>query len=244
VHLKGYACSAALVALAAAAIPVRTLPAQQAARDSTVLDSIASAPAAGDSLAAPRAPLSMRLRKDTLFLERSPVFGDFGRFGGAREASGAVARRRTDALQSAAALRQSALWGTTLREAFAPRVLPDSGVERQLAAQPPELQPPGIVPPSPLLTDTVPSTARRDSLPDAMRAAGDLLGQYADLGLQFYSPSSWIVRRRLISKFLKPFGVFTFTSSPSSFPSIAWPMGETVEILPCSGSLSSEVTSL
>jgi hypothetical protein len=170
------------VALAAAAIPARTLSAQQPARDTTATprDSLAAATAAGDSLLP--LPLSMRLRKDTLFLRRPSVFGDFGRFGGAREAPEEVARRRTEALQSSAALRRSALWGTTLRDALAPLALPDSGAERQLAEQAP--QAPGLAIPSPLLGDTATRRAARDSLPDAMRAATDLLGQYADLGLQ------------------------------------------------------------
>jgi hypothetical protein len=184
VRLKGYACSAALVALAAAAIPMRALTAQQVGRDSSVRDSVTVPPAAGDTLARPPVPLSMRLRKDTLFLARPPVFGDFGRFGSAREATEDMAQRRSDALQNAHALRRSALWGTTLRDAFAPVALPDSGAARQLAEQPPELQAPGIVPPSPLLTDTTAQVAARDSLPEAMRVASDLLGQYADLGLQ------------------------------------------------------------
>jgi hypothetical protein len=115
VRLKGYACSAALVALAAAAIPMRALTAQQVGRDSTVRDSVTVQRAAGDTLARPPVPLSMRLRKDTLFLARPPVFGDFGRLGGAREATEAMARRRTDALQNAHALRQSALWSASVR---------------------------------------------------------------------------------------------------------------------------------
>ena len=190
-RLSGYACSAALLALAAAAVPLRTTSAQQptrdstardsTARDSTGRDSVVFTPPAGDTLFL--APLTMRLREDTLFLERPSAFGDFGRFGGAREADGEVARRRTAALQSSTALRRSALWGTTLRDALSPRALPDSGAERQLADQPPPIQPPTIENPSPLLGDTTTRVAR-DSTPDPLGAAGDLLGQYADLGLQ------------------------------------------------------------
>ena len=125
----------------------------------------------------------MRLRDDTLLLARPSVFGDFGRFGGAREASGEVARRRTARLQNSSALRRAALWGTTLRDALSPLALPDSGAERQLAEQPPPLQPPTIENPSPLLADTTTRVAQ-DTTSNPLGGAGDLLGQYADLGLQ------------------------------------------------------------
>lgn len=189
-----FACSATLIALAAAAIPMRSTSAQLPGRDSTVRDTTfrdtVVARVAGDSLPT---PLTMRLRQDSLFLRRPPIFGDFGRFG-PREAGEELANRRAEALRNASALRQAALWGTTLRQALSPSALPDSGAERRLAEQPPPppLQPPSIQNPSPVVADTAAIAAAdtldplaRDTIPEALRVlGGDLLGQYADLGLQ------------------------------------------------------------
>lgn len=175
------AFSVALVALTAAALPFRSASAQQPVRDSTAVDSLVVPVVTGSVLTL--APLTMRLRTDTLFLERHSAFRDLGRLGVAREEVDAMAERRTSALQSSTSLRRSALWGTTLRDAMSPRALPDSGMERQLAQEPPPQQPSSAQ--YPLLVDSsAVAAAARDSAPDVADAAADLLGQYADLGLQ------------------------------------------------------------
>ena len=78
----------------------------------------------------------------------------------------------------------------------------------------------------------------RRAQPGRVRALGQIRRDHA------CAPSSSCrVTSFTISNRRDPFGVDTFTSSPSSLFTSARPMGEAVEIIPCSGSASSGITS-
>jgi hypothetical protein len=192
-----------LFGLAAAAMYPSSALAQQTTRDTTqsrqAADSSAADSAAVDSAALTRSvadtvspfSLEMHFRRDSLRLATPASFGDFGRFSDRREATEAVADRRTAALLAMAELQRAAMWGATIQSAFAPEVapvLPDSGPVRDLAGLPPpadSLRPPGAATQPDSLSAVLSAQAPpSDSLPDALKEAGGLLGQYADLGLQ------------------------------------------------------------
>jgi hypothetical protein len=203
VRLFGLGNLSVLFGLAAAAMYPSSALAQQTTRDTTqsrqAADSSAADSAAVDSAALTRSvadtvspfSLEMHFRRDSLRLATPASFGDFGRFSDRREATEAVADRRTAALLAMAELQRAAMWGATIQSAFAPEVapvLPDSGPVRDLAGLPPpadSLRPPGAATQPDSLSAVLSAQAPpSDSLPDALKEAGGLLGQYADLGLQ------------------------------------------------------------
>ena len=117
--------------------------------------------------------MRLRLRSDTLILERPAPFLPFGMLSEGRRSTETFADAQAAALMQQAAAQRSALWGQTIGSAFGAAAIPDStGAAGNLPAAPPRIAPELLA-------------QRGDS---ARRPAGSgLLEQYADLGLQLQS---------------------------------------------------------